>query len=99
MATQDDWKRITLRIPQELYDRVEKSAGAASVNSEILSLLKTGLGVRNSIPKIEPVALKAVTENLAKVVETYRGQMTQMSNQMKELSEQLAEKSPKKDEN
>lgn len=39
MAKQDDWKRITLRIPPELYDRIAESAGASSVNAAIIHRL------------------------------------------------------------
>lgn len=43
MAKQDDWKRITLRIPPDLYDRIAEAAGASSVNAEIIARLEATL--------------------------------------------------------
>jgi hypothetical protein len=40
LAKQDDWVRITLRLPPELHDRVAKSAGPTSINAEIVHELE-----------------------------------------------------------
>lgn len=48
MAKQDDWKRITLRIPPDLYDRIAEAAGAASVNAEIVRRLEESLSLSPS---------------------------------------------------
>jgi hypothetical protein len=40
MATQDDWKRITLRIPSELHERIVEASRLSSVNAEIITRLE-----------------------------------------------------------
>ncbi len=43
MAKQDDWARITLRIPTELHQRLTSAAGVKSLNAEIVSRLEESL--------------------------------------------------------
>jgi hypothetical protein len=45
MAKQDDYARYTVRLPSELYQRVQSHAEAneRSVNAEIISLLELGV--------------------------------------------------------
>lgn len=40
MATQDDWHRITLRIPSELHEKLKEAATLSSVNAEIITRLE-----------------------------------------------------------
>lgn len=40
MAKQDDWVRITLRLPPDLYERVTRVADMSSVNTEIIKALE-----------------------------------------------------------
>lgn len=40
MAKQDDWARITLRLPPELHARLTNEAAAASINAEIVGRLE-----------------------------------------------------------
>lgn len=40
MAKQDDWIRITLRLPPELHQRLSDEAGAKSLNAEIVARLE-----------------------------------------------------------
>ncbi|MEM8823169.1 MAG: hypothetical protein AAGF30_06125 [Pseudomonadota bacterium] len=40
MAKQDDWIRITLRLPQELHARISSSGGASSLNATIVQALE-----------------------------------------------------------
>ncbi len=39
MAKQDDYVRITLRLPPDLHEALVRKAGANSLNAEIVSLL------------------------------------------------------------
>jgi predicted DNA-binding protein len=39
MAKQDDFVRITVRMPPELYERLRTSARATSINAEIVERL------------------------------------------------------------
>lgn len=39
MAKQDEWSRITLRLPKELHEQLVDSAGAKSLNAEIVERL------------------------------------------------------------
>lgn len=43
MAKQDDYVRITLRLPPDLHRELAKSAGARSLNSEIVSRLERSI--------------------------------------------------------
>ncbi|MFH1558513.1 MAG: hypothetical protein ABII76_27245 [Pseudomonadota bacterium] len=45
MAKQDDFVRITLRLPIHVHQRLEKDAGARSMNSLIVNLLESALGI------------------------------------------------------
>ena len=40
MAKQDEWKRITLRLPTELYDRIAGADTPASINARIVEALE-----------------------------------------------------------
>lgn len=40
MAKQDDWVRITLRLPPELHEQLKERAGAGSLNAEIVEALE-----------------------------------------------------------
>jgi len=40
MARQDDYSRITLRLPPELHEKVRKAAGERSLNAEIITRLE-----------------------------------------------------------
>ena len=40
MAKQDDYVRYTIRVPEPLYRRLQKAAGEASVNAEIVRRLE-----------------------------------------------------------
>lgn len=39
MAKQDDYVRYTIRVPSELYFKIQESAGEKSINAEIVSRL------------------------------------------------------------
>lgn len=43
MAKQDDYIRITLRLPQDLHARLSELAGAKSLNAEIVDRLTDSL--------------------------------------------------------
>ena len=43
MAKQDDWSRITLRLPSEIHTKLADSAGAKSLNAEIVDRLERSL--------------------------------------------------------
>ncbi|MBU0643403.1 MAG: hypothetical protein KJ731_08915 [Alphaproteobacteria bacterium] len=40
MAKQDDWTRITLRLPRDLHARITAAVGAASLNATIVTSLE-----------------------------------------------------------
>lgn len=40
MAKQDDWIRITLRLPRDLHARITAAVGAASLNATIVTSLE-----------------------------------------------------------
>ena len=40
MAKQDEWKRITLRIPPDLHERLTAAAESASLNAMIIEALE-----------------------------------------------------------
>lgn len=40
MAKQGDYVRYTIRVPADLYERVQKAAGEKSVNAEIVAALE-----------------------------------------------------------
>jgi hypothetical protein len=40
MAKQDDWTRITLRLPRDLHSRITAAVGAASLNATIVTSLE-----------------------------------------------------------
>ena len=40
MAKQDEWKRITLRIPPDLHERLTAAAESASLNAMIIDALE-----------------------------------------------------------
>lgn len=40
MVNQNNWSRITLRIPPDLHDRLVAASGARSLNAEIVSTLE-----------------------------------------------------------
>ena len=42
-AKQDEWKRITLRLPPELYDALWSRARIGSLNAEIVSRLEASV--------------------------------------------------------
>ena len=37
MAKQDDYVRYTIRVPSDLYARLQEAAGEKSVNAEIIT--------------------------------------------------------------
>ncbi|MCG7623019.1 hypothetical protein [Epibacterium sp. Ofav1-8] len=39
MAKQDDWIRITLRLPRDLHARINAAGGASSLNATIVTAL------------------------------------------------------------
>ena len=43
MAKQDDWVRMTLRLPQDLHDRLMGALGAKSLNADIVERLERDL--------------------------------------------------------
>jgi len=45
MAKQDDYVRYTIRVPAELYERLQSAAGAKSVNAEIVARLEKSFTV------------------------------------------------------
>lgn len=45
MAKQDDWVRITLRLPPELHAYLSEQAGAGSLNAEIVDRLHVSQGL------------------------------------------------------
>lgn len=66
MDTRDSYKRTTLRLPQDLYDRIElRAAGKKSLNATILEALE------EAFPKpIDPYrALEIISPHLEKMVE------------------------------
>ena len=40
MAKQDDWVRITLRVPADLHEQLNEAADAGSMNAEIIERLR-----------------------------------------------------------
>ncbi|WP_448953079.1 toxin-antitoxin system HicB family antitoxin [Labrys neptuniae] len=46
MAKQDEWARITLRIPPELHAKLMEAAKATSMNAEIISRLEQTFNLR-----------------------------------------------------
>lgn len=43
MAKQDDYVRYTVRLPADLYQRIQNAAGDKSVNAEIIHRLELSL--------------------------------------------------------
>ena len=61
MAKQDDFVRITLRIPGDLYERVTAAAETKSINAEILERLTASFeGVNLSHEAVDRVAQRVV---------------------------------------
>lgn len=64
MATQDDWHRITLRIPSELHAKIVEAAKLSSVNSEIITRLE------ESFKETETGGGQVLASSTASLVET-----------------------------
>lgn len=47
MAKQDEFVRYTVRLPRELYERIQAAAGNASVNAEVIKRLEAAFAHEN----------------------------------------------------
>lgn len=50
MAPTDSHVRYTIRVPAELYEKLQESAGAKSVNAEIVERLERSFDLDDTIP-------------------------------------------------
>lgn len=62
MAKQDDWSRITLRLPRDLHEVLVDRAGVKSLNAEIVERLERSLSQPN--PERDNAALRELKEGL-----------------------------------
>ncbi len=53
MAKQDDWQKITLRMPSDLHRRLVDATGANSLNAEIVERLRKSLDGDDALARIE----------------------------------------------
>lgn len=53
MAKQDDFARITLRLPKELHERLLASSGARSLNAEIVDRLTDSYAAEAVTPRLD----------------------------------------------
>lgn len=53
MAKQEDFVRYTVRVPQELYAKLQASAGARSVNAEIVERLARSFELDDEIQGLQ----------------------------------------------
>lgn len=60
MAKQDDYSRYTIRVPAELYERLQVAAGDRSLNAEIIERLQKSFDNRSSM--IDMVAQETVKQ-------------------------------------
>lgn len=83
MAKQDDFVRITVRIPPELYERLRSSARATSINAEIVERLSSTLKTKDE-KEVEDAgaALRRIERRMSEV--------QQMMLAMKDQQEGLA---------
>lgn len=72
MAKQDEWSRITLRLPAEIHSQLTDGAGAKSLNAEIVDRLEKSLspGVMMEFMEMQLDAAKSQLEHAKRQLRT-----------------------------
>lgn len=65
MAKQDDYVRYTIRVPAELYERLQLAAGEKSVNAEIVSRLENSFDEFEGYKEMTELFLATMQDNAA----------------------------------
>ncbi|WP_312795588.1 hypothetical protein [Tianweitania sp.] len=75
MAKQDDYVRYTIRVPSDLYARVQEAAGEKSLNAEIVERLESSFEEIEGYKELSELFMETMKDNLARSqreVEEYR---------------------------
>jgi hypothetical protein len=71
MAKQDDYARYTIRVPADLYQRLQEAAGEASINAEIIRRLELSFQLDQQLPLADK-ALDSLETGLAEQRELHK---------------------------
>ncbi len=71
MGKQDDWVRVTLRLPPDLHEKLTRAAEATSLNGEAVLRLEKSFENQGSGPDVD--ALKTIIRQVVKEVMREKG--------------------------